>query len=241
MQTKNKELQTIEEFYDEFSKKQVATGVNLRHYYLFRKIVSSGLKKNHSVLEIGCGIATLTGLLSKYIKKGDILAVDISPENIEVAKKRLHNQQNVKFLVSDMKDFNYPEKFDYVILADVLEHIPIDLHESIFKVISMHLTANGVVFINIPHPKNIEFTREKFPEKLQIIDQALYAETLTKAASNSGLILTSYTAYSLFSLQHDYIRMMFKKNMRINYTPITKSKIIIKKFTNRIYYWVSRI
>ncbi len=230
----------IEEFYDEFSKKQVKTGVNLRHYYLYRKIVNSGLKKNHHVLEIGCGIATLTGLLSEYLKKGTLVAADISPENIEVAKRRLQNRRNVKFLVSDMKDFDYPGKFDYVILADVLEHIPIELHENLFQVISKHMLDDSVVFINIPHPKNIEFTREKYPDKLQIVDQSLYAETLTNAASKSGLMLTAYHSYSLFHVQNDYVIMMFKKNKEISYTPISKIEIIIKKYINKIYYWFSK-
>jgi len=239
MQTDEKNLQNIKEFYNEFSKQQVVTGVNLRHYYLFRQIVSCGLKNNHSLLEIGCGIATLTGLIANYLKKGKILATDISPENIELAKTRLGKHKNVQFIVSDMQDFSYNQKFDFIILADVLEHIPKNLHSDLFHKIAEYMNDDAVLFINIPHPKNIEFIRNNFPERLQIIDQELYANGLSDNAMNAGMILETFHSYNLFHRENDYVRMIFRKNSERTYKPNSRMKIILEKFLNRIYYWYS--
>lgn len=241
MQTDEKNLQNIKEFYNEFSKKQIVTGVNLRHYYLFRQIVCCGLKKNHSLLEIGCGIATLTGLIANYLKRGKILATDISPENIELAKARLGNHRNIEFLVSDMQDFSYNQKFDFIVLADVLEHIPKNLHPGLFHVIAEYMNEDAILFINIPHPKNIEFIRNNFPERLQIIDQELYADELSENAMNAGLILETFHSYNLFHHENDYVRMIFRKNSGRTYTPNSRWKIILQKFLNRIYYWYSMV
>jgi 2-polyprenyl-3-methyl-5-hydroxy-6-metoxy-1,4-benzoquinol methylase len=233
--------ENIKDFYNEFSKKQISTGVNLRHYYLFKKIVQSGLKKDHNILEIGCGIATLTGLLSKYLKKGKIVAVDISPENIEVAKKRLQNRENVKFLVSDMKDFDYPEKFDFVILADVLEHIPKNFHNQLFQTISQYMNEKAVLFINIPHPKNIEYLEKHSPEKMQIVDQALYADEITKSASVNGLIVKEYISYPLYHKEDDYNIIKLKFNTSVEYHQKSNFKIIFEKTKCRIFYFLSKL
>ncbi len=230
--------ENIKEFYNEFSKKQLTTGVNLRHYYLFRKIIQSGLKRNHNVLEIGCGIGTFTGLLARYLKRGKILAADISPENIKIAKERLRNRKNVELLISDMQDFQHHIKFNFVVLADVLEHIPRQHHVALFQTISRHMTEDAVLFINIPHPKNIEYLEKYHPEKLQIIDQALYAEEITSIARRERLILSNYNAYSLFHHERDYIWMNFCIEREIKYNPYLRIKIILKKLFTRFYFWI---
>ncbi|NCB08157.1 MAG: class I SAM-dependent methyltransferase [Bacteroidia bacterium] len=232
--------ENIKEFYNEFSKKQLATGVNLRHYYLFRKIIQSGLKRNHNVLEIGCRIGTFTGLLARYLKKGKILAADISPENIKIAKERLKNRKNVEFLISDMQDFQHHTKFDFVVLADVLEHIPRQHHVALFQTISRHMTEEAVLFINIPHPKNIEYLEKYHPEKLQIIDQALYADEIITAAFQNGLILNQYVSYKLYHKENDYITIQFEKNKFVSFNSLMKKNIILKKIKYRLYNWILR-
>jgi len=240
MSTEVKNFQEVREFYDEFSKKQIITGVNLRHYYLFRKIVKSGLKKNHSLLEIGCGIGTLTGLLASYVKQGDILVTDISPKNIASARGRLRSYKNIEFLVSDIQDFNCNQKFDFIVLADVLEHIPKNLHLNLFHVISKHLKKDAVLFINIPHPKRIEFLEKYSPEKLQVIDQTLYAKDLIREAESNGLILFEFKSYSLFHKEADYIQIIFKMNKDFNFRSFSKYSIIIKKMKYRLFYFLTK-
>ncbi|MBK9735605.1 MAG: class I SAM-dependent methyltransferase [Saprospiraceae bacterium] len=197
-------------WYNDFSKQQIKTSINLRHYTLFNKIVNAGLKKESKILEIGCGIGTLTGLLYSYNKFGHIVAADISDESIEIAKRRIGISERIDYVVTDMITFEYKHKFDFIILPDVMEHIPVEQHENLFKVISIHMHPSSKVVINIPHPKAIEFLRKNSPEKLQIIDQPLSADKLISDAYQNNLVLESYNSYSIFNNQHDFAFIIFE-------------------------------
>ena len=116
-------------WYNNFSKNQTETGVNIRHYKIMNELIKSGLRKDSVVLEVGCGVGTLTVLLNKFLSKGKLVATDISDEAIEKAKQRIPNSNKIDIFVTDMKDFSYSQKFDFIVLPDVLEHIPIDQHK----------------------------------------------------------------------------------------------------------------
>lgn len=232
----------INNWYNTFSKDQLKTGLNLRHYTILNHLIKSGLKKNSSVLEIGCGIGTLTGLIHKYLKKGKLVVADISDESIKIAKTRIPSSQKIDFIVTDMKDFDYPQPFDFIILPDVLEHIPIAQHPNLFKTLSKLMHPQSILLIHIPHPKAIEYTRKNTPEKLQIIDQSISANQLLKDAYANNLILISYKSYSIFNREaEDYALAKFRINSDTILTPLPKLVIIIRKFIERTKYFLARV
>lgn len=132
--------------------KQKKAGPNVRHFSILKNLQKQKLKKNSKVLEIGCGIGSLTRLISKKIKYGKITGVDISAKTIAFNREKYKSFKNMDFIVSDMTDFSSSEKFDFVVLPDVLEHIPIEAHDNIFKTIKKITHANSIIIINIPHP-----------------------------------------------------------------------------------------
>jgi len=69
-----------------------------------------------SVLEIGCGTGELLAALNP--KRG--LGIDISPKMVETARK---NCPNLQFEVGDLEDLQIKEKFDYVVLVEVIGHV----------------------------------------------------------------------------------------------------------------------
>jgi trans-aconitate 2-methyltransferase len=231
----------VQKWYNAFSEKQLQTGTNLRHYTLFNNLVANGLKKNHSVLEVGCGIGTLTRLIYKYLRKGELVATDISDESINIAKSRIGTSRKIEFLVTDMTDFNHPKKFDFIILPDVLEHIPVEQHKALFQILSKHMHNDSIMIINVPHPRALDFLRIHFPEKLQVIDQSLNASELLNNAYASNLELINYTSYSLFNKEADYVFIKFRKEQMISLTPISKPEIIYRKFFKRIRYYIARL
>jgi len=231
----------ISNYYDEFSKEQVKTGVNLRHYYLFEKLKYFGLLKNSSVLEIGCGIGTLSELIVRYVKRGNIVLTDISKENISIAKRRLSKFKNITFHVNDMMTFNTSQTFDYIVLADVIEHIPLELQPELFKNLSKLMHSNSKIFINIPHPKIIEYYKKHDPSKLQIIDQAINAGQLMSIAEPFGLRLYSYQSYKLFHNQADYVLIIFHLDQEVNYKGRKRIEIIIAKLKLRLKYILNLI
>jgi 2-polyprenyl-3-methyl-5-hydroxy-6-metoxy-1,4-benzoquinol methylase len=234
----NKEIQeSTVDFYDTFSAKQARTGINLRHYTIFREAVRSGLKSHHNVLEIGCGIGTFTYLLTKYIKKGKIVAADISPKSIEIASKTIKHK-NIEFAVTDMMDYETDTKFDYVILPDVMEHIPVEQHPQLFRTIRKHSHDKTVIFIHIPHPFATNYIRRQDPDCLQIIDQELEGNDLLNAAYASDYFLHSWRSYGLYKDEPDNHFVVFKRHIQYEkMTQLKTYKIILRKARRRLF-WI---
>ena len=231
----------IGKWYDGFAGRQVKTSVNLRHYKIMEFLVAAGLSRKDRVLEIGCGIGTLTGLLVRYLGKGEIVAVDISPESVGIARKRLPHASNVRFMVSDMTDFNHTEVFDFIILPDVLEHIPVDQHRRLFRTLADHMHDNSVILIHIPHPRALDYIRATDPGQMQIIDQSVEADTLLEDAYASGLTLIRYHSYSLFDREHDYAVISLRKKNTVTLSPLPKRSIIARKLLSRTRFFLSRL
>lgn len=227
----------VKEWYNEFSSKQVKTSKNLRHYTLINKIINEGLNKHSKVLEIGCGIGTLTELLYNYIKKGQIVATDISDISITIAKKNIGISDRIDYIVTDMVDFNYPQKFDFIILPDVLEHIPIENHNDLFGIIVKHMHSSSKIIINIPHPKAIEYLQKVSPQKLQIIDQSIYADQLIQDTTSNNLLLLKYDSYSIFDTNFDYAFIVLTLNQEFELNNKSKYEIIFNKQFNKIKYY----
>jgi 2-polyprenyl-3-methyl-5-hydroxy-6-metoxy-1,4-benzoquinol methylase len=230
----------VKSWYNTYSKNQLVTGINLRHYTIMNHLINSGLRKNNSVLEIGCGIGTLTGLIYKYLTEGKLVATDISDESINIAKIRLPHSKNIEFFITDMKDFSYPAKFDFIVLPDVLEHIPLEQHQDLFRNLSKLMHSKSLLLIHIPHPKAQDYIRLNSPEKLQIIDQSLRADELLKCAYSNDLILVNYISYSLYSKEADYVFISFKKNEDITLNKLSQLVIIRRKFIVRTKTVLSR-
>jgi ubiquinone/menaquinone biosynthesis C-methylase UbiE len=85
-----------------------------RKYYnrSLEKYFSFFIPEGSSVLEIGCG----TGELLDAVKPSRGVGIDFSEKMIELAKSEF---PHLHFMVDDIEDLQYDEKFDYVILSDL--------------------------------------------------------------------------------------------------------------------------
>jgi trans-aconitate 2-methyltransferase len=217
--------QEVEEFYNAFKEQQQKLGVNIRHRTILRNLKKAGLKPDSNVLEIGCGIGTVSSLILKFLSQGKFVGADISGESIALAKKMNGIYKNAEFIVNDMSAFTHILKFDFVVLPDVLEHIPVEQHNNLFKVISNVTTKDSVVLINIPEPNFLDWTRKTHPEKLQIIDQSLSMQDLLNNCYPHGFKLYSMNSYCLHHTSPDYTTIVLKKNMQ-GETYAVKSKLV---------------
>lgn len=226
----------VEEYYNAFKEQQKKLGINIRHRTIFRNLKKNGLKRNSNVLEIGCGIGTVSSLIINYITKGNFVGVDISEESIEMAKQINSGFKNAQFIVSDMADFTHNITFDFVVLPDVLEHIPLVQHNSLFKILASLTTANAIVLANFPEPNYLNWLRKNYPEKLQIIDQSLSMQDLLNNVYPYGFNLVSMYSYSLQYNEHDYTSIVLKKDMKVNaYTRKSTLILGIENFLSKFY------
>lgn len=203
----------VVKYYDEFKSHQKKLGINIRHRTIFKNLKNAGLQPNSTVLEIGCGIGTVSHLILKYLAHGRFVGVDISPQSIEHARMYNAAFKNAEFVVSDMKGFQHNLKFDFVVLPDVLEHIPVDQHAELFRTIAAHSHDKTVILINIPEPYTLDWTRRNHPENLQIIDQSLSMQDLCNNVYPAGFYMFSMTPYGLQYEHEEYLAIVLKRNM----------------------------
>lgn len=193
-------------FYDEYVGRQTAVGVNDRHRAIMGWLKRAGFRHDHRVLEIGCGIGTLTQLMAEELGPGgSILAQDLSPRSIEVARGRLASFSNVRLEAADVLTSELAERFDVVVLPDVIEHIPLKFHRALFERIAAWVEPSGFVLLHYPNPHHLEWNHEHNPEVLQIIDQPIHADVLTSNVYPYGLYLDYYETYSIWHRGGDYV------------------------------------
>ncbi|HSG08325.1 MAG TPA: class I SAM-dependent methyltransferase [Longimicrobiales bacterium] len=208
-------------FYDDYVGRQTAAGVNERHHAILGWLERFGLEADHRVLEIGCGVGTLTQLLVPKLEGGELLAVDLSPKSIEAARERLGAPGNVRLMAADVLEMDVDGTFDVIVLPDVIEHIPVALHPKLFQRLAEWLAPDGFVLAHYPNPWYLEWCHEHRPELLQPVDQPIHADTLTQNAYAHGLYLACLQTYSLWIEEGDYVAAVFKlASNATTFTPV---------------------
>ena len=86
---------------------------NSFYHKLLERYFSFYIPPDSKVLEIGCG----TGELLNYIKPKEGLGIDFSENMIQIAKQKF---PNLNFSVDDIENLNISEKYDYIIISDLL-------------------------------------------------------------------------------------------------------------------------
>jgi len=221
------------EFYDDFISYQINSGINDRIYQLYKRLCRLGISSDTNILEIGCGIGTLTYLLSCKIKRGRIEAVDISKKSIEFAQSNL-NRPNILFFAADILEFKPGfSGFDFLLLFDVIEHIPEEDHITLFRKISGWMNPETTLLINIPNPNYILFDRQFNPQSLQEIDQPVFIDLLTNNLVKAGLQLEYFETYSVW-VKQDYQFLIIKKEKAFIEQSLQAGRNVFQKIKIRL-------
>jgi trans-aconitate 2-methyltransferase len=198
-------------YYDEFVGRQTAVGVNARHHSILARLLRAGMRPGDTVLEIGCGVGTLTELLADTLDgTGSLLAVDLSPASVEEAGYRLGERPNVRLLAADIVHLDLEGEFDVVVLPDVIEHIPLGRHDALFARVAGLVKPGGFVLAHYPNPHYLRWCQEHRPEVLQVIDQPIEADELLAHACPHGLYLESLETYSIWVRECDYVAAVLR-------------------------------
>ncbi len=100
------------------------------------------LSQGMRVLEVGCG----TGLFTEHFSRSGahILAVDISPELLEIAKQRGLNSELVEFRELRFEDSRLEGPFDAIIGSSVLHHL--DVRPALQNMFGLVRSKGAIVF-----------------------------------------------------------------------------------------------
>lgn len=225
--------ENVKKFYNDFVNYQTKSGINERIYTLYKKMKSLNLSSTSTILELGCGIGVMTYLLSKTVRKGYIEAVDLSDESINTAKSKT-DKQNISFFTGDVVNYlPKNKKFDFITLFDVIEHIPIEKHDDLFKNIASIADNNTKILINIPNPKFIEFLIKNEPKTLQIIDQPIPLSTIVNNAEQNNLEIINFNTYSIW-VENDYQFFVLTKKKEFRKKLIHEDRTFFQKISHKI-------
>jgi SAM-dependent methyltransferase len=136
----------------------------VKKYYL---PIINGLDKNFSkILEIGCNKGFVLAVLNSLGFK-NLYGIDLSPEDIEIAKKMV---PDANIACADAFDYldNNAGQYDAIILKAVLEHMRKDEGIPFLEKIKEGLKPGGLVVIDVPnmdwlfasHERYMDFTHE---------------------------------------------------------------------------------
>jgi SAM-dependent methyltransferase len=96
-----------------------------------------------NALEIGCGTGAFARLLAKRCKR--VVALDLSPEMIRVARSRSTQFKNLEFQLADAVQWDFPPShFDFVCSIATLHHLA---QRALLVKIRDSLKPNGVLVI----------------------------------------------------------------------------------------------
>ena len=92
---------------------------NLFNWYPF--------KKDACLLEIGAGMGALTGLFCE--KCDHVVAIEPAPQRAEIIRKRYSEKKNLDIVCEDIFLISFEKKFDYIVVAGVLEYAAMNNHD----------------------------------------------------------------------------------------------------------------
>lgn len=126
----------------------------LRAWYIKReikKIYSKQRSSEVAVLDAGSGFGQYSFFISSYLRKAQVLGVDVKEEQIEDCNTffaKIKRNDRVKFQYADLTKFTEPDKYNLVLSVDVMEHILED--ELVFNNLCTSMKKGGVLLISTP-------------------------------------------------------------------------------------------
>ena len=104
------------------------------------------IQENDTILDIGTGTGVLIPFLSKLNSKGNIKAVDMSCNMLDIARKKFKDIDNVEFALLNIEKDELDEKFNKIILYSMFPHLE-NKTNTIKKLIQNNLLEGGKLII----------------------------------------------------------------------------------------------
>lgn len=111
--------------------------------YLLEKLQ---VNKDSKILDVGTGTGVLIPFLTKLNPNGNIKAVDISNNMLEVAKSKFDHISHLSFDLVDVEEDIIDDEFDRIILYSMFPHLE-NKTATIKKLVENNLSNNGKLMI----------------------------------------------------------------------------------------------
>ena len=191
-------IEKVREFYDNYAGKLSIE--NCRHRHVFHSL-DTLLPQDRTVLDIGCG----TGITSRHLAERNthVLAIDLSPVLIEQAKK-INPHERIDYVCGNICEMDCDEKFDSIVMVDVLEHLLKEATQGLFRVLAKASHDGTRIYLNIPAASVIRFVTRHRPELLQIVDNPIEITDILAWFEDIGFVPAYFQFY-----WHQYVEFLF--------------------------------
>src|SRR6185437_11673283 len=190
----------VREFYNKFCAERsvnYAKNGNLRIDKAIARILPL-VRESSQVLEIGCGAGLVTEQIARVATQGFIWACDISDSAVALARDRC-KAGNAQIRALDvLTNFDELTKWlakpvDVVVMVDVLEHLPLPLHEKFFRNLASVASPESSVLVTFPSADYQRHLRQRHPQELQIIDEIIELPHLYEVAASNGFAIKHFS------------------------------------------------
>ena len=132
--------QTLASIQADFDRIALLTAENAGHDFRYRDYLLGRIPDHCTdVLEIGCGTGEFSRLLATRANK--VVAVDLAPQMIHVARRESTSHPNIEFVNGDIMSLNFREQqFDCIVSMTTFHHLPA---ETIFRKVKEWLKPGG--------------------------------------------------------------------------------------------------
>ncbi len=117
-------MSTIQQEFDRIALASAASPEGELHNEHYHDFLLRHLPSNcHNTLEIGCGQGAFARRLAQH--SDHVLALDLSPEMVRIARERSTQFSNIEFQIADVCDLPLPlASFDCIATIATLHHLP---------------------------------------------------------------------------------------------------------------------
>ena len=140
MNTPHQHFQDIADRYDYWKEK------NAYYYENIRRMLREHVPAHVRVVEIG----TATGDILASLKPSAGLGIDVSEGMVAIARSKHANEPNLRFAAMDIAERREPFDTDWIVIVDVLEHVP-DL-PAFMRDLARLTPMNARVFVSVANP-----------------------------------------------------------------------------------------
>ncbi|KAG4105507.1 methylase [Neocallimastix lanati (nom. inval.)] len=145
-------------------------------------------------LDMGCGTGNTIESLIKNYPDAHYTGIDIAEKMIEVAKKKVQNE-NVEFVVGDSENLPFEDnKFDVILCKESIHHYPNP--EKFFNEAYRVLRPNGrliIVDMNVNAVTRLFWNKVLFPHIINLGDCHVFSEAEIKEYyTNHGFVVLNF-------------------------------------------------
>ena len=120
--------------------------------YFIKYLKTNGLKKNHTVFDLGCGYGRATIPFLKFQKEGYYIGSEISKKRLELAKEWIFKEKlenkNYQLICSKDNDLGFlkDNSINFVWIFSVFNHMPDQILEPILSALYKKIKSDGKIF-----------------------------------------------------------------------------------------------